>query len=65
MYNNFKAEMKRRGITNEMLSKRMKSNPASISRKLNGKQKLTVTDAKAMRKIVAPDETLDYLFGEG
>ena len=69
MYPNFNAEYARRGFTLEQLSSEMEARGCrrtitTLSLKLNGKNVLTLDEAKILRDIVAPTKTIDELFSD-
>lgn len=69
MYPNFNAEYARKGFTLERLAEEMekqgyKRTVPTLSQKLNGKYTLTLNEARALQKIVAPNITIDELFEE-
>ena len=69
MFPNFNAEYARRGFTLDKLAEEMKRRGckrtvSTLSRKLNGKYTLTLTEAKILRDIVAPEMSIDELFDE-
>ena len=69
MFPNFNAEYARRGFTLEKLAEEMdkrgcKRTVPTLSQKLNGKYTLTLTEAKTLRDIVAPEKSIDELFDE-
>ena len=69
MYMNLKAEMARKGITNEQLANGIGINPATLSAKLNIAQiwnlsKMRLDEAQCLRDKFFPGMTMDYLFGD-
>lgn len=64
MYRNLKAEMARRGITNERLAKGIGVNPATMSAKLNVVGRMRLDEAQQIRDEFFPEMTMDYLFGD-
>ena len=69
MFPNFNAEYARRGFTLDKLAEEMKRRGckrtvSTLSQKLNGKYTLTLTEAKILRDIVAPEMSIDELFDE-
>lgn len=64
MYRNLKAEMARRGITNERLARGIGVNPATMSAKLNVVGRMRLDEAQQLRDKFFPEMTMDYLFGD-
>ena len=69
MYPNVKAEMARKNLTLETIVKRLqergsKITIANLSLKLNGKTKLTLKEAKALKSVIETDVPLEKLFEE-
>lgn len=64
MYMNLKAEMARKGITNEQLANGIGINPATMSAKLNIAGRMHLDEAKCLRDKFFPGMTMDYLFGD-
>ena len=69
MYPNFNAEYARKGFTLEKLAEEMekegcKRTIPTLSNKLNGKYEISLTEARTLQKIVAPDVPIDVLFEE-
>lgn len=62
MYRNLKAEMKREGITNEKMARELGINPATLSVKLNKKERLKFIEAKKIKETFFPELSTDYLF---
>ena len=61
-YPNLDAEMTRYGVTREDVAKRLGRSLPSAERLLNGKSRMTVELAFAVRDAVCPGVTIDYLF---
>lgn len=64
MYMNLKAEMVRKGITNEQLAKAIDINPATMSAKLNIAGRMRLDEAQKLRDLFFQGMTMDYLFGD-
>jgi hypothetical protein len=69
MYPNFNAEYARKGFTLEKLAEELaardcKRTIATLSLKLNGKNDITLNEAKVLRDIVAPEIPIDVLFSD-
>ena len=64
MYMNLKAEMARKGITNEQLAKAIDINPATMSAKLNIAGRMRLDEAQKLRDLFFQGMTMDYLFGD-
>lgn len=64
MYMNLKAEMARKGITNEQLANGIGINPATMSAKLNIAGRMRLDEAQYLRDKFFPGMTMDYLFGD-
>ena len=62
MYRNAKAEMVRAGLTLTQVAHSMKIRPATLCHKLNEKAPITVNQAKAFKRIVNSDKSLEELF---
>ena len=65
MYMNLKAEMARKGITNEQLAKSIDINPATMAAKLNIAGRMRLDEAQKLRDLFFQGMTMDYLFGDG
>ena len=63
MFNNLAAEIKRIGITNKDFAEKVKINPVTFSRKLNGKVDFTLSEMKKIAEVNL-EFTLEYLFEE-
>lgn len=63
MFCNLKAELKRNGITNKELSKKLRVTNKTIFNKLNGYSEFTLSEIQIISEIF-PDLKLDYLFAE-
>lgn len=64
MYRNAKAEMVRAGLTLADVSQNLGGTVGTWSLKLNGKAPITVNEAKAFKKLVKTDKSLEELFEE-
>ena len=69
MFANIRAEMGRKNltlndITNELHKRGFKTTIATLSNKLNGKSKVTLKEAKAIKEILSVDIPLEELFEE-
>lgn len=62
MYMNVKAEMKRRNVTLDELSKVLDMRIATLSLKLNGKSPITLKEAKAIKDYLDIEMPLEELF---
>ena len=62
MYKNLKAEMARAGITQQEMARRLGMTPATLSLKLNGKAKFSLSDANLIKTALGVDIPLDELF---
>ena len=62
MYNVAKAEMVRVGYGLKDVAPKMDITISTLSQKLNGKQPMTLLEAKAFKKIVKSDLPLEKLF---
>lgn len=62
MFPNLKAEMARQNITQSYLAKEIGVTEGTMSLKLNGKNALSLEEAKKIRNILNVKESLDYLF---
>lgn len=64
MYKNLLAEMARVNINKVKLAELMKKSPKTIYNKLDGTTKVYVDEAIQIKNIVAPEQTIEYLFKE-
>ena len=64
MYRELLGEMVKRGITRNEIAQKLEITPKSLFNKINGKTEFTWKEVKAIRKIVAPEKTLEELFKE-
>ena len=64
MYRELLGEMVKRGITRNEIAQKLGITPKSLFNKINGKTEFTWKEVKAIRKIVAPEKTLEELFKE-
>jgi len=62
MYPNLRAEMARRSINNEVLSKVLQIDINTVSRKLNNPRLLKYYEAVLIKKTLFPELGLEYLF---
>lgn len=63
-YLNLKAEMAKRSVTIESISKTLNLHRNSVSNKLNGKNNFTIEEAFSIKKKFFPDISLEYLFSK-
>lgn len=61
-FNNLNAELSRRGMTQKELASKININPTTLSKKMNGLQDFTLTEAKMIKKILLVDIPIDELF---
>lgn len=61
-YRNLEAELKRKNITKKDLAEAFNLRYATISDKLNGKTRLTLNEAFAIKEKFFPDLSIEYLF---
>lgn len=64
IYPNLGAEMARRDITQLDIAYKLKRSPANICMKLNGKAKLELDEAFAIRSLIGTPLTIDVLFAK-
>lgn len=64
MYPNLLAELARRKMTQGELAGKLGMTKSSLSMKINGKSGFTLKEANRIKRILATEETLDYLFME-
>ncbi len=64
MYNNVKAEMKRKGIILEDLAEALNLTISTVSQKLNGNYPITLNEAKIIKSRLGVDIPLEELFEE-
>lgn len=62
MYQNLKAEMARRNITQKELAKTINMSVSGLSLKMNGETKFTFNDVIAIKKAIGTDMSLEQLF---
>ena len=62
MYPNLRAEMARKNVTNEMLAEVLNINPATMSAKLNKKERLRLIEARAIYNYFFPETDFCELF---
>lgn len=62
MFFNLKAEMARKSITNKMIADALGIDPATVSGKLNNKERLKYAEAEKIKRIFFPDKEIEYLF---
>lgn len=61
-YGNLKAEMGRKDITIEEISKLLGIHRNSVANKVNGRSRFTVDEAKVVKEVFFPNLSIDYLF---
>lgn len=64
MFPNVRAEMGRKNITLEILSKEVGCTIGTLSLKLNGKYPITLNEAKTIKKVLGVALPLEELFEE-
>ena len=64
MYRNLGAELKRKGLTQEDLAKRMGLARSTMSAKFNGKSSITLREANEIKRILGVSDPLEFLFQE-
>ena len=64
MFPNLKAEMARKGITNEMLANSLEINVSTMSKKLNYTGYLKYNEAEKIKSHYFPKMSIDYLFAQ-
>ena len=64
MYPNLLAELARRKMTQGELAGKLGMTKTCLSMKINGKSGFTLKEANRIKRILATEETLDYLFME-
>ena len=62
MYPNLRAEMARSRVTNEMIAKMLGINPATVSAKLNTKDRLKLCEARKIHDELFPKTDFIQLF---
>ena len=62
MYPNLRAEMARKKITSEMLAEVLNINPATMSAKLNKKERLRLSEARKIYNHFFSETDFCYLF---
>lgn len=62
MFPNLEAEMARRHINKNSLSKKINMPPTTLGHKLNGKSKITLLECISIRNAVDAELSIDYLF---
>lgn len=62
MYPNLRAEMARKKVTNEMLAEVLNINPATMSAKLNKKERLRLIEAREIYNHFFPETDFCELF---
>lgn len=62
MYRNLEAELARKGITRADIAKALGINIATVSGKLNAKNRIKLCEAIAIKKLYFPELSLEYLF---
>lgn len=63
MFPNLKAEMARKGVTQEDVAKVVGTSVSSVNRWLTGNGGLSLANAWEIRNKMFPEHTIDYLFG--
>jgi transcriptional regulator with XRE-family HTH domain len=63
-YPNLAAEMKRFGISQEEMASRIGTTPVTVSRWLNGHNKMPVEACFRVKQALFPDLSVDYLFSD-
>ena len=61
-YGNLKAEMGRKDIPIEEVSKLLGIHRNSVANKVNGRSRFTVDEAKVVKEAFFPNLSIDYLF---
>lgn len=61
-YPNLSAELKRYGISQEDMAKRIDRRPETVNRWLNGKTTVSVDECFRIRELLFPSMSVDYLF---
>lgn len=62
VFKNLKAEMVRKGITNERIAELLGINVCTVSAKLNSYDRLKFNEAKKIQSELFPECSVDYLF---
>lgn len=65
MYPNFNSEKARVGLTLKEMAPQLGITIGALSRKLTGKNALTLDEARKLKELVGTDLSLDELFQEG
>lgn len=60
-YRNFKAELKRMGVTQTQVAEHLGMSINNFNAKVNGKVPFTVPEIVEIRDLFVPEATLDYL----
>lgn len=63
-YPNLTAELKRYDISQEEMAARINTTPATVSRWMNGKQKMPVDACFRIKQTLFPNLSVDYLFAD-
>jgi transcriptional regulator with XRE-family HTH domain len=63
-YPNLAAEMKRFGISQEEMASRIGTTPETVSRWLNGRNKMPVEACFRVKQALFPNLSIDYLFSD-
>ncbi len=61
-YPNLSAELRRYGITQEEMAKRIGRKPETVSRWMNGKNSMPVGECFRIKESLFPTLSVDYLF---
>lgn len=62
MYPNLEGELRKRNITRQKMAHDLNWNIATVSQKLNKKDRLKLNEAYSIRDKYCPDVTIEYLF---
>jgi len=62
MYRNLEAELARKGITKTKMAEELGLTLGTLSLKLNGKSNLTLPEAVKIKKVLAVELPIEYLF---
>ncbi len=62
MYPNLRAEIARKGVTATAIADALGITKGTLSQKMQGKSAFTVPEAKAIKKLLDADVTIDELF---
>lgn len=64
MYPNVRAELARKGLTQEKVAERMGIADGTLSGKLNGRYQFTLNEARRLKEILETDIPIEELFKE-